>query len=124
VSDGGCTCGLVGCGEGDATHQGMVALFNLAKRGRLPTEFEAYNMLREEIDELTDALDSTSTLAAILKELADVIYVAYGYALARGWNLHEAFERVHESNMTKEPTESGKIAKGSGYVPPELMDLV
>ena len=36
-----------------------------------------------------------------LKELADLVFVCYQYALARGWNLDIAMKRVFESNMNK-----------------------
>ena len=51
-----------------------------------------------------------------LKEMADMMYTLYGYAIARGYNLDAAFEAVHESNMTKEFTPTGKIQKGVNYV--------
>lgn len=101
------------------TQQGMVAAFYITKLGRLPTPREARACLLEEISELTQAV-ALDGPAAQLKELADVVYVAYGYALARGWNLAEAFRLVHVSNMTKEPTKAGKIRKGAAYVPPDL----
>ncbi len=34
-----------------------------------------------------------------LKELADLVYVIYGYANAKGYNLDEALSRVHASNL-------------------------
>ena len=64
-----------------------------------------------------------------LKELADLVYVAYQYAVTRGWELGEALNRVHESNMSKlvdgKPLrrEDGKILKGPAYAPPYLDDL-
>ena len=103
------------------THQGLVAAFYLAKTGGLPKPYGARDRLLEEINELVVAVDLDATNTAQLKELADVLYVAYGYALSRGWNLTRAFEAVHASNMTKEWTESGKVQKGAGYVPPDLM---
>lgn len=36
-----------------------------------------------------------------LKELSDLVYVIYGYAKARGWNLEEAVCRVHNNNMQR-----------------------
>lgn len=68
----------------------------------------------------------------ILKELADLVYVSYGYAVSFGWDLDEAIRRVHISNMTKldpvtgEPIfrEDGKVLKGENYKPPVLDDLI
>lgn len=69
--------------------------------------------------------------AASLKELADLVYVCYGYAATFGWDLDEAVERVHESNMSKlgddgKPIyrEDGKVMKGPNYKKPDLSDLV
>lgn len=66
-----------------------------------------------------------------LKELADLVYVAYQYAENLGWDLDEALNRVHRSNMSKlgedgEPVyrEDGKVLKGPNYEPPNLSDLV
>jgi len=66
-----------------------------------------------------------------LKELADLVYVCYQYAENLGWDLDEALNRVHRSNMSKlgedgEPVyrEDGKVLKGPKYQPPNLNDLV
>jgi predicted HAD superfamily Cof-like phosphohydrolase len=65
-----------------------------------------------------------------LKELADLVFVCYQYAAARGWNLDEAMRRVFESNMSKlvdgKPLrrEDGKVLKGPNYQPPVLDDLI
>ena len=69
--------------------------------------------------------------ADCLKELADLVYVAYQYAENMGWLLDEALDRVHKSNMSKldedgKPIyrEDGKVLKGPNYQPPNLEDLV
>lgn len=65
-----------------------------------------------------------------LKELADLVYVCFQYAAAAGWELDEALDRVHQSNMSKlvdgKPLkrEDGKVLKGPNYKPPYLTDLV
>jgi predicted HAD superfamily Cof-like phosphohydrolase len=66
-----------------------------------------------------------------LKELADLVYVCYQYAENLGWDLDEALNRVHRSNMSKlgedgKPIyrEDGKVLKGPNYEPPNLSDLV
>ena len=65
-----------------------------------------------------------------LNELADLVYVCFQYAAARGWPLDEALDRVYESNMSKlvdgKPLrrEDGKVLKGPNYEPPYLEDLV
>ena len=66
-----------------------------------------------------------------LKELADLVYVCYQYAENMRWDLDEALNRVHISNMSKlgedgEPIyrEDGKVLNGPNYQPPNLSDLV
>ena len=107
----------------------------LAKRNRKWEEEPgleelASKLIREEFKEFMDedGLDQ----AALLKELADLVYVCYGYADRFGWDLDEAFRRVHLSNMSKlDPVtgkpifrEDGKILKSSAYKEPNLKDLV
>lgn len=67
-----------------------------------------------------------------LKELADLVYVVYGYATSRGWNLEEAVRRVHGNNIgrmfqedgTIKRREDGKVIKQPGYPKVNLGDLV
>ena len=69
---------------------------------------------------------------AELKELADLLYVIYGYANARGWDVEEALKRVHENNMgrmyqpdgTIKRRADGKIIKNPDYPKVTLEDLV
>ena len=84
-------------------------------------------LLKEEYGEVRDA-DGPLEL---LKELADLVYVTYGYAATYGWDLDEAVRRVHASNMSKlgpqgKPIKrpDGKVLKGSNYWKPDLSDLV
>ena len=69
--------------------------------------------------------------AECLKELADLVYVCYQYAENQNWDLDEALDRVHKSNMSKldgdgQPIfrKDGKVLKGPNYAPPNLEDLV
>lgn len=65
-----------------------------------------------------------------LKELSDLVYVCFQFSAACGWDLGEALNRVHESNMSKlvdgKPLkrEDGKVLKGPNYKPPTLTDLI
>lgn len=67
-----------------------------------------------------------------LKELTDLLYVIYGYANARGWDIGEAFRRVHENNVgrmyqpdgTIRRREDGKIMKNKDYPKVNLEDLI
>lgn len=107
---------------------GSVSVATLALQTRL---------IAEESEELCEAtrilafqLTNKRAREEALKELADVAYVAYQLAAACGWDLDEALERVHKSNMSKlvdgKPIkdEQGKIQKGPNYRPPSLIDLV
>jgi NTP pyrophosphatase (non-canonical NTP hydrolase) len=90
-------------------------------------------LIREEFNELLEAHineDTYEDQIHTLKELADLVFVCYQYAVARNWNLDIALKRVFESNMSKfvdgKPLrrEDGKILKGPNYQPPFLDDLV
>ncbi len=66
-----------------------------------------------------------------LKELADLVYVCFQYAENMEWDLEEALDRVHKSNMSKLGLDGtpirrsdGKVLKGPNYQPPVLNDLV
>lgn len=67
-----------------------------------------------------------------LKELADLIYVVYGYANIKGWNLDEAIYRVHVNNVgrmfqpdgTIHRRGDGKVIKNKDYPKVDLSDLV
>ena len=91
------------------------------------------------VEEFKEFLDAENQLimglrinsADCMKELADLVYVAYQYAENLGWDLDEALNRVHLSNMSKlgedgQPIrrEDGKVLKGPNYQPPNLTDLV
>ena len=69
----------------------------------------------------------------LLKEMADVQVVLSGTAVSikQLRNFHEAFIRIHESNMSKlgedgNPIyrEDGKVLKGPNYKKPNLDDLI
>lgn len=84
-------------------------------------------LIEEEVEEFLESRQPEY----VLKELADIVYVVYGYAATFGWNLDEAVKRVHESNMSKlgddgKPIyrEDGKVTKGPNYKKPTLSDLV
>ena len=66
-----------------------------------------------------------------LKELADLVYVCYQYAVNMGWDLDRALKLVHKSNLSKldedgKPIvrEDGKILKGPNYTKPNLHSLI
>jgi predicted house-cleaning noncanonical NTP pyrophosphatase (MazG superfamily) len=67
-----------------------------------------------------------------LKEMADLLYVLYGYARVKGYNLNKAVELVHQNNMgrmlqpdgTIKRREDGKVVKNPDYPKVDLGDLV
>ncbi len=92
------------------------------------------DLIKEECEEFIEAhdfmFDSFKGEPEALKELADLVYVAFQYAENMEWDLIEAYRRVHQSNMSKlgedmQPIrrEDGKILKGPNYAPPDLDDL-
>ena len=94
------------------------------------------HLIVEEFKEFLEAeqlllKDFTRNKEDCLKELADLVYVCYQYAANMGWDLDEAMNRVHKSNMSKlddngQPIfrEDGKVLKSPNYQPPTLTDLV
>ncbi len=99
--------------------------------GQVPDNFLYQRLMGEEFDEWADET-TTNDPAAELKELADLLYVIYGYANARGWDVGEALERVHENNMgrmyqpdgTIKRRADGKIEKNKDYPKVDLSDLI
>mgnify|MGYP000604355654 CR=1 FL=1 len=97
----------------------------------LKLEDMRFGLIREEFGEVSDESGMGNHPAGMLKELADLIYVTYGYAATYGWDLDEAVRRVHVSNMSKLGPDNkplkrpdGKVLKGPNYKKPDLSDLV
>tara|TARA_B100001758_G_C18163164_1_gene480250 strand:+ start:251 stop:688 length:438 start_codon:yes stop_codon:yes gene_type:complete len=81
--------------------------------------------------ELEEHPNSIAKHTEVLKELSDLVFVAYQFAAAFGLDLDTAMDRVFESNMSKlgddgKPIyrEDGKVLKGPNYKKPTLNDLV
>lgn len=90
-------------------------------------------LIMEEYDEWKqELLQINGDRTSELKELADLVYVIYGYALSKGWNLDEALYRVHVNNVlrvtqpdgTIKRREDGKIMKRENAPKVRLDDLV
>lgn len=100
-------------------------------------------LIGEEVEELYAEIDKAraeiaaggsitrETLAAMMKELADVQYILSGMVVTFGMPADRVFERVHQSNMSKlghdgKPVrrDDGKVMKGPNYHPPKLDDLI
>lgn len=79
---------------------------------------------------ITDIVKEISTGRKSKTLLANLMYCIFGYAQAMGWDIVEAFNRVHQSNLSKlgedgKPArrEDGKVLKGPNYAPPDLTSL-
>ena len=89
-----------------------------------------YDLIREELEELKDALDKKD-IKEVADALTDILYVTYGAGHAFGINLDKCFEEVQNSNMSKlgsdgKPifNEYGKVMKGPDYFKPNLNKFV
>ena len=85
-----------------------------------------YELIKEELDELKDAIDSKD-IKEVADALTDILYVTYGAGHAFGINLDKCFEEVQNSNMSKLGTDGkpiyndkGKVMKGPNYFKPDL----
>ena len=88
------------------------------------------NLLKEEWEEYLEG-EATDDLIEIADALADMVYIAYGTAVAYGIRLDKVFEEVHSSNMSKldangKPIyrEDGKVLKGPNYSPPNIETIL
>ena len=85
-----------------------------------------YNLIKEELEELRDAIDKKDLLE-VADALTDILYVTYGAGHAFGLNLDHCFEEVQRSNMSKLDNngnpiynETGKVMTGPKYFKPNL----
>ena len=91
---------------------------------------EEFEELRTSVKTVGCYPDNKRAKEEALKELADLAYVVFQLAAAMGWDLNEALDRVHKSNLSKlvdgKPLrrEDGKVLKGPNYKPPTLIDLI
>ena len=115
------------------------------KKARLTLIEEEYGeMLQELVDYESDLvgvdkegfflypLRSDVDREKLAKEMADLVYVIYGSAIAWGIDLDKAVELVHESNMSKvwpdgKPRyrpQDGKVMKPPTYIAPIMTSAV
>ena len=92
---------------------------------------EEYAELNQATSQASRSFFNEKLREEMLKELADLLYVCHQMAAYLGWNIDEAYKRVHESNMSKLDDDGlpvyrddGKILKGPNYKLPDLSDLV
>lgn len=69
------------------------------------------DLIEEEYRELQYELYSGDSYTAELKEMADLVYVLYGYARVKGYNLDKAVERVHQNNLKRIRQDDGSVSR-------------
>lgn len=81
------------------------------------------HLMSEELAETVDAMAAGDELE-LLDGLADLLYVTYGTAVHFEMPLDDAFEEVHDANMSKTygawTDRGGNRGKGGDYRPPDL----
>ena len=97
------------------------------------------NLIREEYKEVQEAIaalrnamykgekDSINELHSnVLKELCDLVYVVVGTAVSWDYDFETAFDRVHDSNMSKDGgvNAGGKMTKGPSYIEADMSNCV
>ena len=89
-----------------------------------------YELIREELDELKEALNNKDLLE-VADALTDILYVTYGAGHAFGIDLDKCFEEVQKSNMSKLDekgvpiyNDNGKVMKGPNYFKPDLSKFI
>jgi len=83
-------------------------------------------LIQEEFDELKDAMAS-GNLAAVAKEMADLLYVTYGTAVSYGIDMEPVFQEVHRSNLSKVggyKRADGKWVKPPTYSPADIESIL
>ena len=74
-----------------------------------------YDLIREELSELKDALDKKD-MKEVADALTDILYVTYGAGHSFGINLDKCFEEVQSSNMSKLGKDGKPIYNDKGKV--------
>lgn len=83
------------------------------------------HLILEEASEFVLAVANRDEVGA-LDALCDLLYVVVGSGVTMDLPLHEGFEEVHRSNMTKRPPKGDVRAmdKGKKYRPPDLVTVL
>lgn len=83
-------------------------------------------LIQEEFEELKEAM-AAGNLAAVAKEMADLLYVTYGTAVSYGIDMEPVFQEVHRSNLSKVggyKRADGKWVKPPTYSPADIDPIV
>lgn len=88
------------------------------------------SLLEEEWTEYLEG-EQADDIVEIADALADIIYIAYGTAVAYGIPMDRVFAEVHRSNMSKlgedgKPIyrDDGKVLKPSTWSPPDIRGIL
>ena len=114
----------------DMSIKEMVEEFAVKAEQKSDKEMSA-TLIEEEFEEWSDQYHNGIDDTNELKELADLLYVIYGYGRAKGWDLDEAVRRVHKNNIGRmyqpdgaiKRRADGKIIKNPSYPKVVLDDL-
>jgi predicted HAD superfamily Cof-like phosphohydrolase len=90
------------------------------------TKYLRVRLIQEEFDELKEAMAS-GNLAAVAKEMADLLYVTYGTAVSYGIDMEPVFQEVHRSNLSKiggYKRADGKWVKPPTYSPANIKPIL
>lgn len=83
-------------------------------------------LIQEEFDELKESMEA-GNLAALAKEMADLLYVVYGTAVSYGIDMEPVFREVHRSNLSKVggyKRADGKWVKPPTYSPADIQPII
>ncbi len=83
-------------------------------------------LIQEEFDELKESM-AKGNLAAVAKEMADLLYVVYGTAVSYGIDMKPVFQEVHRSNLSKVggyKRADGKWVKPPTYSPAQVEPIL
>ena len=86
-------------------------------------------LLDEEVSELEEAV-AAGDIVEIADALGDIVYIAYGTAVAHGIDLDAVLEEIHRSNMAKLVDgkvlrrDDGKVLKPEGWQPPNIARII
>lgn len=102
-------------------HTNVVGTATNSRRLRYELHREEHRELEAELEYCRGAVYDREQIA---RELADVVYVAYGTAHVFGIDLDVAIAEVHRAAMQKVEAnmkrDDGKIVKPPGFVPPSM----
>jgi phosphoribosyl-ATP pyrophosphohydrolase len=96
----------------------------------IPEKLMRLGLVEEETEEYGVAVE-TDDLVEIADALADIVYVAFGAALAHGIDLDEVLQEVQRSNLSKLGADGevlrradGKIIKGPNFSEPDIATVL